>query len=239
MTPLTVVCWKWRTPGYRSQFTADHVNALSRMVARHYQAPHRFVCLTDDATGLASDVEALPLWSDLADVPSPHGPGKPRCYRRLKAFSAEMAELLGPRFISIDLDTVIVGDLGPLFDRPEPFVIWGETDPRSFYNGSMFLMTTGARRSVWEEFDPATSPQTAYRAGKFGSDQGWISYHLGPGEATWSRTDGVYSFRVHLAPAGGALPADARMVMFHGVHDPWGAEPQRLAWVREHWGVAA
>lgn len=233
---LSVVTFKWKPrPGYRSTFTAAHVNILRRMVARHYATPHRFVCVTDDATGLDPAVAVVPLWSDFATVPSPHGGHNPSCYRRLKVFSADIAAVLGERFVCLDLDTVIVGDCAPLFDRPEDFVIWGETDPRSFYNGSLFLLRAGTRRQVYDRFDPKTSPRLAFKAGKFGSDQGWISYCLGKGEAMFGRQDGVYSFRVHLAPRGGALPADARMVMFHGKIDPDSVAAQRLPWVREHY----
>lgn len=233
---LSVVTFKWRPPaGYRSAFSADAVNTMSRMVARHCHIPHRFICVTDDATGLAPEVEAIPLWNDFADIPSPHGGHNPSCYRRLRVFAADIAPLLGPRFVCVDLDTVITGDVTPLWDRPEDFLIWGETDPRSWYNGSMFQLAAGARTQVFDRFNPKTSPQTAKAAGKFGSDQGWLSYCLGPGEKTWSCKDGVYSYRVHLKPKGGRLPADARIVMFHGHVDPWSKEAQQLPWVKEHW----
>jgi hypothetical protein len=233
---LSVVTFKWKpAAGYRSTFTAEAVNTMSRMVARHYPSPHRFICVTDDAAGLAPGVEAIPLWKDFATIPSPHGGHNPSCYRRLRVFDPAIAEQLGPRFVCVDLDTVITGNLAPLWDRPEEFVIWGETDPRSWYNGSMFLLSAGARPQVFRAFDPKTSPQRAKAAGKFGSDQGWISYCLGPGEPTWSRKDGVYSYRVHLKPNGGRLPAGARMVMFHGHVDPWSKESQQLPWVKEHW----
>jgi hypothetical protein len=99
----------------------------------------------------------------------------------------------------------------------------------------MWMMTAGARRQVWEQFNPQTSPQTAKRAGKFGSDQGWISYCLGPGEATWTRADGVYSYRVHIAPKGNVLPKGARIVMFHGKIDPWSYNMDRVPWVKAHY----
>lgn len=238
---MTIVTFKWKPPaGYRSKFGPESVLALRDMVARHYPRPHRFVCITDDATGLKS-VETIPLWNDHASLQSPHGRHNPSCYRRLKLFDPAIESLLGPRFACLDLDTVIVGDLVPILDRPEDFVIWGETNPKSFYNGSMFLMTAGARAKVWTEFDPKHSPMRAKRAGRFGSDQGWISYCLGPGEATWGRQDGVYSFRVHLEPTDGGevLPANARIVFFHGKVDPWHWKAQRLPWVRSSWGIAA
>jgi hypothetical protein len=233
---LSVVCFRWTPPaGYRSSFGPETVNVLRRMVARHYAKPHAFKCVTDDATGIDPEVEIVPMWHDFATIPSPHGGHNPSCYRRLRAFAPEIADVLGPRFVAVDLDTVITGDVTTLWDRPEDFVIWGETNPRSWYNGSMFLLTAGARRQVFERFNPKTSPQQAKAAGRFGSDQGWISYCLGKGEATWTRKDGVYSYRVHLQPNGGTLPPGARMVMWHGQHDPWGKTAQQLSWVREHY----
>jgi hypothetical protein len=151
-------------------------------------------------------------------------------------FDPSMKEVLGERIVSMDLDTVITGDLRPLFDRPEDFVIYGDTNPRTFYNGSLLLMTVGCRPQVWKDFDPVLSPVKARAEGHFGSDQGWISYRLGPNETKWSKEDGVFSYQVDLLPAGAlCLPPEARLVSFHGHVDPWSPEAQRLPWVREHW----
>lgn len=236
--PLTVVCWRWQpSPGYRSTFGPDTVNVLRRMVARHYPDPHEFVCVTDDPAGIDPEVRIVPAWNDFASVPSPHhGANKPSCYRRLRAFAPDIAEVLGPRIVSLDLDCVILGDLRPVWNRPEPFVIWGNTHKRTVFNGSMFLLTAGARPQVWEQFDPRRSPAIAHAAGNFGSDQAWISYCLGRGrEAMWSRADGVFSYRLDIQRHGGRLPRTARIVFWHGPIDPWSEEGQRHAWVREYY----
>lgn len=244
MKPETVVCFKW-TPfaNYRSSYGPETVNTLRRMVARHYPHPHRFVCVTDDPRGLDAGIEAVPLWNDFADVPNPHDVvgtmrrmKNPSCYRRLRMFRPDIVDVFGQRFVSLDLDTVIVGDLTPLWDRSEDVVFWGDTNPKTHYNGSMMLLTAGARPQVWNDFDRATSPQLSKRSGCFGSDQGWISYCLGPGEAKWSKADGVYSFRNDILPKRAPLPANARMVMFHGKYDPWNRQvQQQYPWVKEHW----
>lgn len=235
--PLTFVSWRWKSPvGYRSVFTPDTVYALREMVRRHYPHPHRFVCVTDEPKEIPG-IDAIPMWEFGAAIPSPFGRHNPSCYRRLRVFAPEAGQLFGERLVSIDLDTVIVGDLTPLFDRPDDFVIWGESDfPRTtWYNGSLWMLRTGTRTRVWTEFDEETSPAKAARAGARGSDQGWISYILGSHEATWGRKDGVYSFRKHIFPVGGALPADARVVCFHGNVDPWSYRAQHFAWIREHY----
>jgi hypothetical protein len=234
---IQVVTWKWKPkPGYRSTFLAEHVNTLRNMVARHYPAPHEFVCITDDAAGIDPDIRIIPLWDDYSSIQNPLGAHGPSCYRRLKAFSAEAAEIIGPRFVSLDLDTVIVGDLRPLFDRAEEFAIWGDTAPRTWYNGSFWLLQAGARTIVWDQFDPARSPKLAKAAGQLGSDQAWLGYCLGPNEKKLSTRDGIYSWRVHLEPRGGQLPDNARMVMFHGHTDPWMPHMRsKYPWIKQHY----
>lgn len=233
---LTVLCWKWRpSAGYRSSFGAEAVNVLRRMVARHYARPHRFCCVTNDPDGLDSDVVVIPDREDFKDVPSPHGGQNPSCYRRLRMFAPDAGEVFGPRFVSLDIDCVIVRDMAPVWDRDESFVIWGDTNPKTLYNGSMIMLKAGARSKVWEKFDPKRSPLEAHASGNFGSDQAWISYCLGKGEAKWTQADGVYSFRNEIQRRGGQLPPNARIVMFHGNIDPWHREAQRLPWVRQHW----
>lgn len=232
---LSFITWRWTPPkGYRSTFGPDTVNTLKKMVDRHYPSPHRFLCVTDDSKGIDAAVEIVPPWNDFAGLLNPSGPRNPSCYRRLRMFAPDIASVFGPRFVSLDLDIVITGDLRPLVDRTEDFIIWGDVNPKTFYNGSFLLMTAGARSQVWENFDPKRSPHASRSAGHFGSDQAWISHCLGKGEQTWTTADGVYSWRNHLQPKR-ELPSNARMVIFHGHEDPWGSGPKTLPWVRTHY----
>ncbi len=245
---LDVVTFKWKAaPGYRSKFESHHVNVLRSMVRRNYQRPHRFSCITDDPKGLDSDIRAIPLWPDHGNLPSAYGPRNPSCYRRLKLFSPEAREIIGPRFVSMDIDMVITGDLSPLWDRLEDFVILKSpmVSPRYFYNGSMMMMTAGARPRVWQDFHPRNSVLETKMRGFFGSDQAWISMKLGQNEATWDESDGVYSFRLHINSTyqhgrfkkrnPQKLPENARVTVWHGEYDPWGKLGQSLSWVQQHW----
>lgn len=234
---ISVVCFKWRPrEGYRSRYEPATVNTLRRMVERNYRKPHRFICVTDDGEGLDPQVEVVPLWDDHAELPNPSFSTGPSCYRRLKVFSRDIGAVLGERFICLDLDTVITGDIAPLLDRTEDFIAWRNPDPRWPLNGSMFMLTAGARPQVWESFDPHSSPARSHSAGCKGSDQGWMSFVLGKGEATWDKADGVYSYDQHLRKLGNVLPLNARMVMFHGAMDPWHPNVHKCApWVRRHY----
>lgn len=241
--PVTFVCWKWR-PGfeYRSKFTAEHVNVLRRMVARNYLRQHRFLCITDDAEGIDSgEVEVVELWPDHGKLLNPSGAHGPSCFRRLRLFASDAHELIGcstgDRVVSLDLDAVVTGDLVPLYDRPETFVMWAGTADSTPYNGSMWMLRLGERPQVWDEFDPVETPKATVAAGLQGSDQAAISLILGPDEAKWTAADGVFAYKRHcLRQLGGELPHGARIVFFHGKPDPWSADVlYRRQWVMDNW----
>ena len=44
---VNVLCMRWGTI-----YSSDDVNRLAAQVRRHLPRPHRFVCFTDDSTGL-------------------------------------------------------------------------------------------------------------------------------------------------------------------------------------------
>lgn len=229
--------WKWKSPGYRSQFTSEHVNVLRAMVARHYKTPHRFICVTDDPEGLDDGIEPQPIDNRWADIPNPTWSDGPSCYRRLALFAPDAGDRFGKRYVSLDLDAVVIGDLAPLWDRPEPIVLWGDPnfDSGILYCGSMVLMDAGAAPQVYEDFDPEISPKRSHAARHPGSDQGWIAHKLGPGQPVWTQQDGIYSYWRHIQMKRLPLPGDARIVFFHGRVDPWSPEAQQHDWVREHW----
>ena len=51
-----VICMKWGT-----KYGPEYVNRLYAMVRRHLSGDFRFVCLTDDSTGIHSEVQCLPI----------------------------------------------------------------------------------------------------------------------------------------------------------------------------------
>lgn len=250
---ITYVSWKWKPAfgRYRSDFAASAVNVWASMVDRHAGEPHELVCVTDDPKGIDKRVRVITpqgewqtLWEQWARIPNPSSPVNPSCYRRLALFHPEAARLFQAEYlVSMDLDVVITGALQPLFARRENFRIWGgqTVQPRAqvlynWANGSLMALRAGAQPQVYTRFDPRSSPAEAHRAGCRGSDQGWISYVLGKQIAIWGTVDGVYSYRNHILPAGGRLPAGARLVAFHGRHDPWHSDVRaQHNWVRKHY----
>ena len=209
---LTIATWKWN--GTR-EFTSQHVNALFRAVADNLTLPHRFVCITDDASGLDDNITVVPLPEfDHIKV----RPGFPSCYIRLKAFEPEFAKTIGERILTLDLDTVITGDITPLVDRDEDLVLWRCENHRKIkYQGGMHLMNAGARPQVWSEFKGEESYEATKRLGLVGSDQAWLTHVLPDDETCWVKEDGIAKTR----DCKRSIPAWARIVHFSGLIKPW------------------
>lgn len=233
---LKVVCWKWFQPNYRSIFNADHVHILENMIRRNMKIDHEFVCITDDFENLTCNT--MQLWNEpVVDLP----PKRPNCYRRLKLFEKNAADWMDCDFvISIDLDVVIVDDITSLVQKMMgyEFSIWGDTAKNTHYNGSFWGLKLGSRASVWDEFDPKQSPILTNKNGIVGSDQGWLSYHLGGTEKKLTqKEDGILSYRIDMLQQKLKSPPErAKMVFFHGNHDPQSAETlSESPWIRNYY----
>lgn len=209
---LTFVCWKWQGPkaaisGIR--YDATHVNTLYSMLKRHYRNPFELVCITDNSAGINPDIRIVPMWDEgLLQYGA--------CFVRLKCFAPEMADIIAPEFVSIDLDVVITADITDLFDGAEDFKIWSARPDLDFmpYCGSLFYMKAGARRKVWDSFSTndlvfGTHSRTrkeiwfnskSAQAGFLnGTDQAWIATCLYPQENVWTpEDDGIYVFNAHI-----------------------------------------
>ncbi len=207
---LQIVLWKWEAPSRLHivfDFSADAVNRIRRQLAQYLSIPHDVVCITDNPSGIDSGIRIVPLWDDGAHLGG--------CWRRLRAFAPDMAEIIGPRFAWIDLDSVVVGPMDDILSRSEQIVLYRSNSAAGTpYNGSMLLMDAGARRQVWDRFDPGTSPAVTKEAGLTGTDQAWISHVLGPDEAVWDASDGVMHFMRDCVPE---LPSQSRIVFFPGM----------------------
>ena len=199
---LKIVTWKWDVglhPKKNLKFGPRHVNTLFNMLDRHLHVPFQMICITDKTDGISPLIRTLPLWpSDL-----------PGCFRRLRMFSKEMAELIGPRFVCIDLDVVIVNDVTQIFTTPGDFVIWGEHHRKAPYCGSFFIMDAGCRSKVYDSFVLKNYPSNVRGKYPYGTDQDHICHLLYPNEKMLTVADGIYSFNFSARrwEKGGTVPA--------------------------------
>lgn len=231
MKPVTIITWKWKDENWMSQYSADHVNILADAITRNTKVPHRIFCITDDADGIDKSIGIIKMWDDFKELG--------HCYRRLKAFSDEMESMVGDRFFSIDLDTVITGDITEILTSRHDFVIAKDTQRGTPYNGSFWGMNTGARKQVYEEFknNPEGCIEAARAMGYSACDQAVMALIMGEKEITLSQNDGLYSFKNDLAGLSGdpkPLPENAKMVFFHGHPKPWDEAPLKLSWVKKN-----
>jgi hypothetical protein len=131
----------------------------------------------------------------------------------------------------MDIDCLVTGPLDPLFDRDKSFLIYRGTAPGRPYNGSMMLLEAGARPQVYERFNAAEAEKAGQKF--IGSDQAWLSYILGPDEATWGVGDGVRWWN----RLRREKPAENTRVMFFPGHvKPWEFQNNGMDdWVAERY----
>jgi hypothetical protein len=228
---LPVVTFKWAG---HIPYSGQDVNIIARQVDRWLARPHELVCVTDDAQGIDGGVRTIPLWRDHFE----HG----RDWHRLKLFAEEMADLIGPRFVCLDLDTVICDWLDPLFETDAPFKAWRDPNRANQYCTSLFMMDAGAYPHVYENFDVERA-LSLRESGKFtGYDQAWISEVL-PGMPVWTPDDGVISFKADVIrsndlkladPRSRHRPEGVRLVNFHGRFNPRDPDVQEACpWIAD------
>jgi hypothetical protein len=56
MNSVNIICMKWG-----DKFPSEYVNRLYAMVSRNLSIPFRFVCFTEDGSGIRNEVEIQPL----------------------------------------------------------------------------------------------------------------------------------------------------------------------------------
>jgi hypothetical protein len=234
-----VLCMKWGT-----KYGPEYVDRLYGMVRRHLRGSFRFVCLTDDATGVRPEVECLPLPTlDLA-------PGADRGWPKLTTFKADLHGLRG-RALFVDLDIVIVDDITPFFEQPGEFLIihdW-KRPWRVTGNSSVYRFEIGAHADVLQHFiDHQADVRKRHR-----NEQEYLSHALNAqGRLAYWPKGWCCSFKYHCLPRWPlnhwrepTIPAGARIVIFHGEINPPDAQrggrtprgrfvkPTR--WIDDHW----
>jgi hypothetical protein len=244
---LSIVCYFWIDPARRRQYqiSPEDVRIWDRMIKRNVTIPHRRICVTH-RPDLIDFMETVSLDT------RKHVPGT--CTVKLMTWRPDIEPILGKRICMMDVDCVVTGNLDAILDRPEDVVLWHNPNfelggRRGFYQGSMQLLTAGARPFLWEDFNPAVTPRWLNR--RFGgAEQCWISERLNtsfpePGwgwdEAYWDESDGVYGAgRLFNGKMGNGvateLPENARIVFTPGDRSP--SQPQMQEahpWIRQHW----
>lgn len=137
---VNIICIKWGT-----KFGPEYVNRLHSMVKRNITRDYRFICLTDRAEGIETDIDVrdIPLtgiqaFDEREAWVYTHG------WLKVSTFVKTLHDIKGPTLF-LDLDVVIVDTIDEFFDVPGDFVVirkW--TDKIITGNTSVYRFNAGA-----------------------------------------------------------------------------------------------
>lgn len=213
---VNVVCMKWGT-----KYGPVYVNNLFRGVSRCLERAHRFVCFTDDRSGLLPEIETLPL-----PLPGLSGHDIASAWNKLGIFRSPLFDLEGPTLF-LDIDLIVTGSLDPFFDyETERFVIINDWQhPKSYVgNSSVFRFEAGKYGAVLDNYlEKQEWIKTHHR-----NEQEYLSHFWHErGEIAYWPPHWCASFKRHCLPDWPkmywrvpSLPSDARVVVFHGTPNP-------------------
>lgn len=199
---------------------AEYVNILYDMVRRNLPAGYegKFVCFTDDPSGLHEAIEATPLPQNLNGW-----------WNKLWLFAPghfDPEDLI----LYLDLDTIISGALDDIIEYKGNFAMLSDFyHPHNIAGG--VIMWRGDHSHIWNKWIEAGKPE----------DNG--SPETGFGEANWIQKIGVkadllqdifpkqivsYKVSAKFEP-----PGNARIVCFHGIPRPHECD----GWVKDFWKI--
>lgn len=240
----TIICMKWGT-----RYGPEYVNRLYAGVMRHTKLPVRFVCLTDDSTGLNQGIEARPL--PPINIPERIASWKP--WPKLAVWQSPLYDITGD-VLFLDIDLIITGPLDDLFAyHPGEYCVienWTQLG-KGIGNTSVFRFPVGRYKHIYDRF--VENPEDVLREYKI--EQQYISALI-PEQKFWPAAWCI-SFKHTCLPKfplnwfkTPELPHDARVVAFTGKPDPdeaamglWPApwykklhkHVKATPWINEHW----
>lgn len=230
-----VVCLK-----YGIKYQAEYVNKLYSMVKRNLTVPFEFVCYTDDSTGIDKAIRTEPI-SIIAGVTG--------WWYKPMFFNSNLG--LKGTILFFDLDVVIFKNIDYLFTHePNKFCIIRDFNRHVIknynkFNSSVFRLTTGMHRSVYDEF--IKNPK--HHIGRYHGDQDWIRAMVKEGEYAYWPEEWIQSYkwemrgkpRYNSAPRGQrdfavngdpVIKDQTSVAVFHGDPNPHICKDQ---WVIDNW----
>jgi len=240
---VNIVCMKWG-----NKYGPDYVNKLYDMVSKNLTKNFRFICFTDNKSGIKNNVEILPL--PFIEMPK----NKPeRGWRKLSILQKNISGLDGISLF-LDLDVVLVENIDPLFDLKGEFFIAFDKRKRhsSIGNSSVFRFEAGEHDDIFQNFNQnSLKILQEYR-----NEQAYLSEMI--------KNKGIFqywpkawcpSFKYHCVPqfplnffSAPKIPKGAKVILFHGLPEPndaaegrsgkWYRYIRKSPWVTKHWEIS-
>ena len=220
--PVNILCIKWGT-----RYPAHYVNQLYAGVKRHLAKPFRFVCCTDDASGLVQGVDPVPF---------PSNPGIKRGWPdvlvKLLVTQDGFGNLSGPTLF-LDLDVVIMDSINCFFEfQPgRNCIILNWVNPRkeligrrpAVGNSSVFRFEAGKSNYIYETFRREMAQ--AEDLSVWNTEQAFLTHAMQ--KVHWWPEEWTRSYKRHCRPAfplnlfsTPKPPPGCRILVFHGRPDP-------------------
>ena len=240
MIMVNVICMKWG-----NKFPPYYVNRLFGMVKRNLTIPFRFVCFTDEDSGIRPEVEikSLPNLNLPEDSPE-------RGWRKLTVFKKNFGNLEGMTLF-LDLDVIIVDNIDSFFSYPGKFLIAHDKKrPNKIEgNSSVFRFTIGAFPQILEFFENNID----IVKNEVRHEQAYLSREMHKlGKLSYWPDEWVPSFKYRCCPnwlmswfKSPFIPDNSKIILFHGLPNPpeaaigisgkWYRHIKPAKWVNEFW----
>ena len=241
-----VLCMKWGT-----LYGAEYVIVLYNACRANLSGEFRFVCLTDDATGVHNEAETYPI-PEIGLDPTHWKSG---AWPKISVFSEDIYGLEG-RALFVDLDMLIWGNIDPFFDFGADLVTlnsapwrYKNATPRTMT--SIFAFDLGKMGWLVERLCADRDRLIA----KYRIEQDYLHGEV-PQIGYWPQS-WVKSYKYHLRPplfidrfVGPKKPEESvKVICFHGkprpadlIHPPkgnWDRFPHcgrgQVSWMAEYW----
>ena len=239
ISPVNIICMKWG-----DKYDASYVNKLYNMVSRNLIREFRFICLTDNNSGLLSSIES----HEIPKLNLPEGIPE-RGWTKLVTFSKNIFDIKG-QCLFLDLDLIIVDNIDQFFDlHGDFFIIKDFVRKDTTGNSSVYRFEMGKFSDVLENFEKNFKKIRA----KFRNEQEYLSdYMLKNHSLKYWPIEWCQSFKKNCVQKGlkqfflaPLLPKDAKIIIFHGKPNPpealkgrsgkWYRKVLPTLWVAEHW----
>lgn len=213
---VNVVCMKWGT-----LYSHDYVNKLFCMVRRNLTKNFTFYCLTDDASGIRSEIEVRPL-------PELYIPKKNQVspWHKLAMFSKELYDIKG-KTLFLDLDNIIINNIDAIIDYSDKFSIaenWTQIG-QSIGNTTAYCFNIGEYSDILDKY--LRDPERIVL--EYRNEQIFVSKQLASQISFFPR-NWIQSFKRHCLSGKflrffiePKLPSDVKIIAFHGNPRPHNA----------------
>jgi hypothetical protein len=208
---------KWGT-----KYSAEYVHILASMVKRNIKVPYRFICMTDDLSGIDPSIETFPI----KEFPEP-APEYYKCeaWRKLLLFEKPLYDIEG-KILFFDLDLLVVGNIDCFFTYSDKMAIienWSQPN-RLIGQASAFCFEMGKYQYLLKNYLDAPDET----AKKYRTEQVYITRALGKKGFDFFPDKWCRSFKFHCM-SGGFLnifitpkqrPHSTKLIVFHGNPNP-------------------